>query len=1160
MPDTQKPSGKLMAANRGEIAIRIFRAANELGLRTVSIFAEEDRFSIHRFKADEAYQLDSSKGPVGAYLDIEGIIALAKSKGVTMIHPGYGFLSENANFARACAREGITFIGPSAELLENMGDKTAARTLAHKFNVPTLPGTEEPITDPDQALTAAHKIGFPLIIKAAFGGGGRGMRVVEKPSQLPGLLAEAQNEALNAFGNAAVFLERYISRAKHIEVQILGDQKGNVVHLHERDCSVQRRYQKVVEVAPAMHLDPRIRKELCDAAVALAKGIGYNNAGTVEFLYDMDQNDWFFIEMNPRIQVEHTVTECVTGIDLVRSQILVAAGHSLFSEEIAIPPQAEIPCNGFAIQCRVTTEDPEKNFAPDYGRILNYRSAAGFGIRLDAASGDAGSVVTPYYDSMLVKITAMGRDFPMACQRMDRALREFRIRGVKTNIPFLENVIADETFRSGQAHTKLIDTKTELFHFTRRRDRATRTLAYLSDITINGNPTAKGWKPEKALPKAALPSSHLSENHAVAPAGSRNLLLEIGPEKFAQWILQEKRLLITDTTLRDAHQSLIATRMRSFDMLRIAEAIAYRTPGLFSLEMWGGATFDTAMRFLSECPWDRLRRLREKVPNICFQMLFRGSNAVGYSNYPDNVVAGFVKHSADSGMDIFRIFDSLNYLPNMQVAMDAVRDHGKPLCEAAICYTGDITDEKRDKYSLKYYVEKAKELERMGAHILAIKDMAGLCKPHAAWKLVSALKQEIGIPIHFHTHDTSGLNAASVIAASKAGVDIVDLAIASMSGSTSQPNLNSVCAALASTERDPGLDLDSLNEFSDYWEEVLGFYKPFDSAPRAGTAEVYEHEMPGGQYTNLREQANSMGLGHRWREIAKTYAEVNQLFGDIVKVTPSSKVVGDMCMFLVTRGIKAADVPNLKPGSIDFPESVIDMLAGGLGQPDGGWPVAVQRVVLGNRKPTTQRPGALAEPIDLAATRAELTEKLARPASEDDLYSHLMYPQVFADFCAFRAKYDDLSGLPTPAFFYGLQNGEEIEIEIDTGKTLTIKLISVGEADSAGRRTLFYELNGMPRESMVADNSLKSVSFASRPKGNPADPAHACAPMPGMVTEVAVSIGQAVKSGDKLMTLEAMKMLTTVSASADGVIAEILVKKGEQVDSDDLLVKISVTA
>jgi pyruvate carboxylase len=1147
-----------MAANRGEIAIRIFRAANELGLRTVSIFAEEDRFSIHRFKADEAYQLDSSKGPVGAYLDVEGIVALAKQKGVTMIHPGYGFLSENASFARACAREGITFIGPSPELLENMGDKTAARTLAHRFHVPTLPGTEEPITDPDEALKAAHEIGFPLIIKAAFGGGGRGMRVVEKASLLPALLSEAQNEALNAFGNPAVFLERYISRAKHIEVQILGDKHGNVVHLYERDCSVQRRYQKVVEVAPAINLDPKVRKELCDAAVNLAKGIGYNNAGTVEFLYDMDKNDWFFIEMNPRIQVEHTVTECVTGIDLVRSQILIAGGESLFGAEVAIPQQDDIPCNGFAIQCRVTTEDPEKNFAPDYGRILNYRSAAGFGIRLDAASGDAGSVVTPFYDSMLVKVTAMGRDFPMACQRMDRALREFRIRGVKTNIPFLENVIADETFRSGQAHTKLIDTKTELFRFRPRRDRATRTLSYISDITINGNPTAKGWKPAAALPKANVPDSLVIQHQAVVPKGSRDLLLELGPEKFAQWILAEKRLLITDTTLRDAHQSLIATRMRSYDMLRVAEAVAHRLPQLFSLEMWGGATFDTAMRFLSECPWERLRRLREKIPNICFQMLFRGSNAVGYSNYPDNVVAGFVKHAADSGMDIFRIFDSLNYLPNMQVAMEAVREHGKVLCEAAICYTGDINDEKRDKYSLKYYIAKAKEVERMGAHILAIKDMAGLCKPMAAEKLVTVLKQEIGIPIHFHTHDTSGLNAASVLSASDAGVDIVDLAIASMSGSTSQPNLNSVSAVLASTERDPGLDFDSLNEFSDYWEEVLGFYKPFDSAPRAGTAEVYEHEMPGGQYTNLREQANAMGLGHRWREIARTYAEVNQLFGDIVKVTPSSKVVGDMCMFLVTRGIRAADVPKLKPGSIDFPESVIDMLSGGLGQPDGGWPADVQKVVLGNKKATTKRPGELAEPVDLVETRATLSKKLGRPASDDDLYSHLMYPQVFADFNTFRSKYDDLSSLPTSAFFYGLQIGEEIEVEIDPGKILIIKLISIGEADSAGRRALFYELNGMPRESVVLDNSLKSVSKASRIKGEPDNPAQICAPMPGMVTEVAVSIGQEVKAGDKLVVLEAMKMLTTVSAAADGRIGEILVQRGDQVDSNDLLVKLDL--
>ena len=1144
-----------MAANRGEIAIRIFRAATELGLRTVSIFAEEDRFSIHRFKADEAYQLDSTKGPVGAYLDYEGIVKLAKSKSVTMIHPGYGFLSENPAFARACAREGIIFIGPSPELLENMGDKTAARALAHKFNVPTLPGTEEPITDPDEAQTVANEIGYPLIIKAAFGGGGRGMRVVEKPSQLPGLLAEARAEAENAFGNSAVFLERYIKRAKHIEVQILGDQHGNVVHLYERDCSVQRRYQKVVEVAPAMHLDPVVRKELCDAAVKLAAGIGYDNAGTVEFLYDMDQNDWFFIEMNPRIQVEHTVTECVTGIDLVRSQILVAQGHDLFGEEIAIPVQSEIPCNGFAIQCRITTEDPEKNFAPDYGRILNYRSAAGFGVRLDAASGDAGSVITPFYDSMLVKLTTMGRDFPMACQRMNRALREFRIRGVKTNIPFLENIIADEAFRSGQAHTKLIDTKTELFKFSKRRDRATRTLAYLSEITVNGNPHAKAYRPATILGPAPTPSS--SQQSSIFNHQSAILLKELGPEKFSQWILDQKRLLITDTTMRDAHQSLIATRMRTYDMLAVADAYAARTPEMFSLEMWGGATFDTAMRFLNECPWERLRQLREKVPNILFQMLFRGSNAVGYSNYPDNVVAGFIKHSADSGMDIFRIFDSLNYLPNMQVAMEAVREHGKSLCEAAICYSGDILDPARTKYDLNYYIAKAKELEKMGAHILCIKDMAGLCKPQAAYNLVHALKQEIGIPIHFHTHDTSGLNAASVIAASRAGVDIADLAIASMSGSTSQPNLNSVCAALKSSPQDPGLDLDALNDISDYWEHVLGFYKPFDSAPRAGTAEVYEHEMPGGQYTNLREQANAMGLGHRWREIARTYAEVNQLFGDIIKVTPSSKVVGDMCMFLVTRGIKAADVTKIKPGSIDFPESVIDMLSGGLGQPDGGWPADVQKVVLGpNHKITTKRPGELAEPIDFdeVAKSLNIQYSISNNQSQDAIYSHLMYPAVYNDFQASRAKYDDLSMLPTTAFFYGLQIGEEIEVEIDPGKILIIKLISIGEADSEGERTLFYELNGMPRESIVTDKSLTGTATAARRKGDPNDPSQVCAPLPGMVTEIAISPGTEVKAGDKLVIIEAMKMLTTVSAPVDGIVKEILVKKGIQVDSDDLLV------
>ncbi|MGC6459958.1 MAG: pyruvate carboxylase [Akkermansiaceae bacterium] len=1145
---------KLLVANRGEIAIRVFRAATELGIPTVAIYAEEDRFSRHRFKADEAYQLDQSKGPVGAYLDYEGIVALAKSKGVTLIHPGYGFLSENADFARACAREGITFIGPSSDLLGSMGDKTAARAQAIAAKVPVLPGTDDAISDPDEALTIAHEVGFPLIIKAAFGGGGRGMRIVEKPSELQSRLAEAQEEAQNAFGNPAVFLERYIKRAKHIEVQILGDQHGNVVHLHERDCSVQRRYQKVVEIAPSIDLPGSLREEFCEAAARLARNIGYNNAGTVEFLYDMDSEEWFFIEMNPRIQVEHTVTECVTGIDLVRSQILVARGKKLHDEEIGIPSQDQIPCNGYAIQCRITTEDPTKGFAPDYGRITNYRSAAGFGIRLDSGNGDAGAVITPYYDSMLVKLTASGRDFETACQRMDRALREFRIRGVKTNIPFLENVIEDPTFRSGDAHTKLIDSQPSLFEFVPKRDRATKLLNYLSDLTVNGNPGAKNWRPAKPFAQPRIPDSAPEPGHLNPEtfASSRQILLEHGPEKFAEWIKESKRLLCTDTTMRDAHQSLIATRMRTFDMLNIAETYAKRTPDLFSMEMWGGATFDTAMRFLKEDPWERLRELRERIPNICFQMLFRGSNAVGYSNYPDNVVAGFVKHSADAGMDIFRIFDSLNYLPNMQVAMEAAREHGKAVCEAAVCYTGDITNPDRAKYSLQYYIEKAKELEKMGAHILCIKDMAGLCHPAAATKLVSTLKQEIGIPIHFHTHDTSGLNAASIMAAADAGVDIADMALASMSGSTSQPNLNSVCAAMHGHDRDPGLDIETLNEISDYWEEILAHYEPFYSAPRSGTAEVYLHEMPGGQYTNLKEQANAMGLGHRWQEIAHTYADVNQLFGDIVKVTPSSKVVGDMTMLLVTQGLKADDLLEDDAPTLDFPESVIDMLGGGLGQPDGGWPKEIQKRVLGGKTPVTVRPGELAAPIELEEVRAELGEN----TSNDDLYSHLMYPQVFADYQSTLADFDRLTVLPTPAFFYGLSVGEEIHVNIAPGKTLFIKLLNIGEADDEGRRTLFYELNGMPRECVVVDKALGKETAANA-KADPGNPNHVGAPLPGMVSEVAVKPGDTVKEGDKLVVLEAMKMLTTVSAPADGTVSEVILQKGKSADTGDLLVTLS---
>lgn len=1144
---------KLMVVNRGEIAIRIFRAATELGLRTVAIYADEDRFSRHRFKADEAYQLRKEKGPVGAYLDIEGIVRLAKEKGVTLIHPGYGFLSENADFARACRDAGLNFIGPDPEMLDAMGDKVSARHLAKRAEVATLPGTEDPVSDREEALKVAREIGFPLIIKAAFGGGGRGMRVVEKEEDLDTLLDQAQAEAENAFGNPAVFLERFVGRAKHIEVQILGDKHGNIVHMHERDCSVQRRHQKVIEIAPSVDLDPTVRQELCDAAVKVAEAVNYNNAGTVEFLLDIDTNEWFFIEMNPRIQVEHTVTEIITGIDLVRSQILVAKGHDLHSREIDIPEQDDIPRNGYAVQARITTEDPTNNFSPDYGKILNYRSAAGFGIRLDAGAGDAGSVITPFYDSMLVKLTAFGPRFDIALQRMDRALREFRIRGVKTNIPFIENVIVDETFRTGQATTRLIDTNPDLFKFQPRRDRATKLLAYLSEITVNGNATAKGFKPGRIMEPARIPQYDI---RGEVPEGSRNKLRELGPDGFAQWIRDQKPLLITDTTMRDAHQSLIATRMRTVDMTNVARAVAQRTPNLFSLEMWGGATFDTAMRFLKECPWERLRELRDKVPNICFQMLFRGSNAVGYSNYPDNVVAGFVHHAAESGMDIFRIFDSLNYLPNMKVAMEAVRDEPFAVCEAAICYTGDIDDPKRDKYSLKYYVEKAKELEKMGAHILAIKDMAGLCRPFAAPKLVKALREEIGLPIHFHTHDSSGLNAASVLTAADAGVDIADLAIASMSGSTSQPNLNSVCAALEGKERDPQIDLDALNEFSDYWEEVLEFYEPFNTSPRSGSAEVYIHEMPGGQFTNLKEQANAMGLGHRWPEIARTYAEVNQLFGDIIKVTPSSKVVGDMCMFLITRGIKPSEVTSLDPGSVDFPESVIDMLWGGLGQPDGGWPADVQKAVLGDRTPTTLRPGELAEPVDLDLAKKELSDKLGRPASNDDLYSHLMYPGVFEEFDQFVKDHDRVSGLPTTSFFYGLSISEEISVEIAPGKVLFIKLIGISEPDEEGRRNVFYELNGMPRESQVVDVAHAPKNVVTRAKGDQNDPLQAVAPMPGMVTEINAEVGTKVEEGDAIITLEAMKMLTTISASTAGTVTEIHVSKGEAVETDDLLAMI----
>ena len=1143
---------KLLAANRSEIAVRIFRSATELGYRTVAVYANEDRFGVHRFKADEAYLVGKGQGPVAAYLDIPSIIDLAKAKGVDLIHPGYGFLSENADFARACEENGLNFVGPSADLLGRMGDKIEARKIAEKAKVPTLPGTQDPISDRKEAVKTAKKIGFPLIIKAAFGGGGRGMRVVKDPKDLIPLLDEAQGEAGRAFGNDAVFLERYIGRAKHIEVQIIGDKQGNVVHLHERDCSVQRRHQKVIEIAPSVGLPDDVRRDLCEAAVKIAKSIGYYNAGTVEFLLDLDTHEWFFIEMNPRIQVEHTVTEVITGIDIVRTQCLIAQGHSLFSDEIGIPPQEEVPRNGYAIQARITTEDPEKNFAPDYGKIVSYRSAAGLGIRLDGAMGDTGSVITPFYDSLLVKLTASAQSFDLAIQRMDRALREFRIRGVKTNIPFIENVIHHASFSSGQAITTLIDTTPALFNFKRRRDRATKLLKLLGETIVNGNEQVKG----RPVPVMDLPViSPDYDPKATKPAGTKDYLTKHGPEKFAEWMRQQKRLLITDTTMRDAHQSLLAARMRSFDQLEVADAIAQHGDKLFSLECWGGATFDTSMRFLHENPFKRLQRLRERIPNICFQMLLRGANGVGYSNYPDNVIRGFVKHSAESGMDIFRVFDSLNYLPNLKVAMDSIRKDTNSICEATICYTGDILSSDRDKYTLKYYVDMAKELEIMGAHILALKDMSGLCHPNAAYKLIKALRAEIAIPVHFHTHDSSGIAGASIIKAAEAGVDAVDLSISSLSGLTAQPNLNSIIHAMRGDKRDTKLDQKFFDDLSIYWEAIRQYYEPFDTSPKFGSAEVYRHEMPGGQYTNLREQARALGLGARWPEVVRYYREVNEVLGDIVKVTPSSKVVGDLAIFLLTKGVEPKDMVNLEPGAA-FPESVVDMLSGDLGQPKGGWPKAVQKVVLGDRKPYKGRPGARAEKVDLEATREEVKTITKRAeCSDDDLYAYLMYPQVFKDLVKYINEYGHARVLPTPAFFYGLKPGEEISVEIQEGKILIIKLIYVSEPDKEGLRTLTFELNGRARECVIADKSIKS-DVKRRTKADSADKMQVGAPIPAMVSAVTATVGHKVKKGEKLIILEAMKMQTTVYALADGIIDQVEVQAGDQVESKDLLVKL----
>ncbi len=1138
---------KLLAANRSEIATRIFRSAHELKIRTVAIYSHEDRFALHRFKADEAYQIGKAGEPIRSYLDIDAIVRLCLETNVDAVHPGYGFLSENAEFAKALLAAGITFIGPSVSALELLGDKVAARAIAKKVGVPVLEGSAHAVTSKEEAIEVARAMGYPIMLKASKGGGGRGMRVVESEDTLLSNLEQAQREAKNAFGSDEVFLEKLVGKARHLEVQILGDQHGNIIHLHERDCSVQRRHQKVVEIAPAPHLSKKTASELHEAALAIAKDVGYYCAGTVEFLLDTESNQFYFIEVNPRVQVEHTVTEEVTGIDVVRSQILVSLGHRLGDESLGLPLQKDVQVVGSAIQCRVTTEDPTNQFRPDYGRITHYRSAGGMGVRLDAGSAFSGAVVNPFYDSLLVKVTARGRNLGEAAGRMERCLQEFRIRGVKTNIPFLISLITHPTFLAGEATTRMIDKTPELFALTRRRDRATRLLTYIAETLVNGNKMVGGQVANVRREPATVPAI---DRHAPLPQGYRDRYKQMGAPKFCQSILGSKELLLTDTTLRDAHQSLLATRVRTYDMLRIADAYARLAPQFFSLEMWGGATFDTTMRFLKESPWQRLADLRQRIPNILFQMLLRASNAVGYTNYPDNVVHAFVKEAADAGIDIFRIFDALNWTENMRVAMDAVLESGQ-ICEAAICYTGDILNPNRQKYSLRYYVELAKELERMGAHILAIKDMAGLCKPAAAKLLIATLKQEIGIPIHFHTHDTAGIQGAALWNAAEQGLEIADGALASMSGGTSQVNLNTFVESLRYSDRNSQLDTDALTQLSEYWKEAREFYKPFESEALVASGDLYQHEMPGGQYTNLYQQAKALGLGDRWPEVCKRYAEANQLLGDIVKVTPTSKAVGDMALFMVANQLSAEDVTS-GARELAYPGSVLDLVGGMMGQPPGGFPAAVKKGILRNNPEVTDRPGESLAPIDFQSVGGQLKTKLGRDASMQEIVTSALYPKVFDEFMTHMRSYGDLSLLPTPIFFYGPLIGEEFCVDIEPGKRLIVKFLAVGEARPNGTRTVFFELNGQPREVEIVDRSIESKS-AARLKADPADPTHAAAGMPGMVIGVAVTQGSKVTKGQKILALEAMKMETVINADRDGEIAQLFVTSGSQVETGDLL-------
>ncbi|MBP0724774.1 pyruvate carboxylase [Bacillus sp. RG28] len=1138
---------KVLVANRGEIAIRVFRACTELGIRTVGIYSKEDEGSYHRYKADEAYIVGKGKKPIEAYLDIEGIIEIAIKNEVDAIHPGYGFLSENIRFAERCEEAGILFIGPTSKHLDIFGDKIKAKKQALSANLPIIPGSDGPVNTLEEVIEFGNAVGFPIIIKASLGGGGRGMRIVRTPSGLKEAYERAKSEAKAAFGNDEVYVEKFIENPKHIEVQIIGDNEGNIVHLFERDCSVQRRHQKLVEVAPCTSISNDLREKICNAAVQLMKEVDYVNAGTVEFL--VSGNEYFFIEVNPRVQVEHTITEMITGIDIVQTQILVTQGHTLHSEKIGIPQQDQIPKMGFAIQARVTTEDPLNNFMPDTGKIMAYRSGGGFGVRLDTGNSFQGAVITPYYDSLLVKVTTHALTFDGAVAKLNRNLKEFRIRGIKTNIPFLENVMQHPDFLSGKYNTSFVDSSPELFVFAKRLDRGTKLLNYIGNVTVNGFPGISS-KEKPYFDDVIIPKVNDLESK---PKGTKQLLEELGPVNFSKWVKNEKQVFYTDTTFRDAHQSLLATRIRTKDLISVAEQTSVILPNLFSMEMWGGATFDVAYRFLNEDPWERLLLLRNQIPNVLFQMLLRGSNAVGYKNYPDNLVKKFIEASSQAGIDVFRIFDSLNWIKGMEVAIEAVRDNGK-LAEAAICYTGDVLDPTRTKYDMNYYKTLAKDLESAGAHILAIKDMAGLLKPQAAYQLISELKESVNLPIHLHTHDTSGNGIYTYVKAIEAGVDIVDVAVGSMSGFTSQPSANSLYYALEGSKYKSDLNINGLEQLSTYWEGVRKYYSSFESGMMSSHTEIYQHEMPGGQYSNLQQQAKAVGLGDRFDEVKQMYGRVNMLFGDIVKVTPSSKVVGDMALFMVQNNLDE-DTIYEKGDHIDFPDSVIEFFEGQLGQPHGGFPKSLQRVILKGKQPLIDRPGESLNPIDFKQVEEYLFQTLKRQVTLFDVLSYALYPKVFMDYQKNVEKYGDVSVLDTPTFFYGTRIGEEVEIEIERGKTLIVKLVSIGQPQNDGNRVIYFELNGQPREVVVKDFSVKST-VVQKLKGDTNNPNHLNATMPGTVLSVLVKKGEMVEKGQSLAITEAMKMETTVQSPFTGSVKEVFITAGESISTGDLLIEL----